>query len=84
MAAMSKYQCMVCGHVYDPAVGDPTRGIAPGTAFEDLCALSLVDIIVGPPSTFSGWASFVGGVPKVEIESAAEQLDMAAAFVTEF
>ena len=36
MAAMNKYRCQVCGHVYDPAVGDPTQGIAPGTAFEDL------------------------------------------------
>ncbi len=32
---MKKYQC-VCGYVYDPAVGDPDNGIAPGTAFEDL------------------------------------------------
>ncbi|MBR7005816.1 MAG: rubredoxin [Candidatus Methanomethylophilaceae archaeon] len=31
-----KYVCSVCGYVYDPAVGDPTRGIPPGTAFEDL------------------------------------------------
>jgi rubredoxin len=32
---MKKYECP-CGYVYDPKVGDPTRGIAPGTAFEDL------------------------------------------------
>ncbi len=25
-----------CGYVYDPAVGDPDAGIAPGTAFADL------------------------------------------------
>ena len=31
-----KYVCSVCGYVYDPAEGDPKRGIAPGTAFEDL------------------------------------------------
>ena len=30
-----KYEC-VCGYVYDPEVGDPDSGIAPGTAFEDL------------------------------------------------
>lgn len=28
--------CEVCGYEYDPAVGDPDSGIAPGTAFEDL------------------------------------------------
>ena len=33
---MDKYVCTVCGWVYDPAVGDPDNGIAPGTAFEDL------------------------------------------------
>lgn len=33
---MKKYVCDVCGWVYDPAVGDPDNGIAPGTAFEDL------------------------------------------------
>ena len=37
-AIMKKYVCDVCGYVYDPAVGDPDNGIAPGTAFEDLPA----------------------------------------------
>ena len=35
---MKKYLCETCGYIYDPAVGDPDGGIAPGTAFEDfLC-----------------------------------------------
>ena len=25
-----------CGYVYDPAKGDPTQGVPPGTALEDL------------------------------------------------
>ena len=33
---MSKMVCTVCGYTYDPAVGDPDAGIAPGTAFDDL------------------------------------------------
>ncbi len=33
---LQKYECMDCGWVYDPAIGDPDNGIAPGTAFEDL------------------------------------------------
>lgn len=33
---MKKYVCDVCGYEYDPTVGDPDNGIAPGTAFEDL------------------------------------------------
>lgn len=34
--ASGKYVCSICGFVYDPAVGDPTQGIPPGTPFEDL------------------------------------------------
>jgi len=33
---MKKFECTVCGYVYDPEVGDPENGIAPGTLFEDL------------------------------------------------
>jgi rubredoxin len=33
---MKKWQCTVCGFVYDPAIGDPDSGIQPGTAFEDI------------------------------------------------
>ena len=33
---MKKYVCDVCGWVYDPAVGVPEAGIAPGTPFEIL------------------------------------------------
>ncbi len=34
--SMAKYKCDPCGYIYDPEVGDPDNGIAPGTAFEDL------------------------------------------------
>ena len=34
--AADKWECTVCGYVYDPAVGDPDGGIKPGTAFEDI------------------------------------------------
>ena len=30
------YVCNLCGYVYDPEVGDPDSGIAPGTPFEDI------------------------------------------------
>ena len=35
---MQKYVCTVCGHIYDPAVGDPDKGIPAGTSFENLPA----------------------------------------------
>jgi rubredoxin len=33
---MKKYQCTICGHIYDPDEGDPTQNISPGTPFEDI------------------------------------------------
>jgi len=33
---MTKWLCETCGWIYDPAVGDPDGGIAPGTAFENI------------------------------------------------
>ncbi|MFB3882131.1 MAG: rubredoxin [Armatimonadota bacterium] len=33
---MSKWQCLACSYVYDPAVGDPDNGVAPGTSFDQL------------------------------------------------
>ena len=33
---MEKWKCTICGYIYDPAIGDPDVGVAPGTAFEDL------------------------------------------------
>lgn len=33
---MEKYECTICGYIYDPAKGDPDNGVAPGTEFEDL------------------------------------------------
>ena len=33
---MKKYECTVCGYIYDPQIGDPDGGIAPCTAFEDI------------------------------------------------
>ena len=33
---MKKYKCLMCGYVYDPAIGDPDSDIAAGTAFEEL------------------------------------------------
>jgi flavin reductase (DIM6/NTAB) family NADH-FMN oxidoreductase RutF/rubredoxin len=33
---MAKYKCTVCGWIYDPEIGDPDSGIAPGTPFEKI------------------------------------------------
>lgn len=33
---MGTYICMICGHTYDPSVGEPAQGIPTGTAFDQL------------------------------------------------
>ena len=50
-----KYECAVCGYIYDPEKGDPDNGIAAGVKFEDL-----------PDS----WVCPVCGAPKDQFEPA--------------
>ncbi|MHA1863318.1 MAG: rubredoxin [Candidatus Thorarchaeota archaeon] len=48
---MAKYECVVCGWVYDEEKGDPDSGVAAGTKWDDLpddwvcpmCGASKVD-----------------------------------------
>lgn len=50
---MKKYECKVCGYIYDEAVGDPDNGIAAGTKWEFLP---------------DDWTCPTCGVPKSEFE----------------
>ena len=33
---MKEYECVICGYIYDPVVGDPENGVKPGTDFAQL------------------------------------------------
>ncbi len=33
---MARYECSVCGYIYDPAEGDPENNVPAGTPFEKL------------------------------------------------
>jgi rubredoxin len=33
---MAKWECLVCGYIYEPEKGDPDGNIPPGTPFEDI------------------------------------------------
>ena len=33
---MQAWRCTICQYVYDPAMGDPDNGVAPGTPFEEI------------------------------------------------
>ncbi len=51
-----KYRCKICSYEYDPAKGDPSSGVKPGTAFEAV------------PAT---WVCPVCGVGKDQFEKVA-------------
>lgn len=36
VGVMKRWQCIVCGFIYDEAEGLPEEGIAPGTRWEDI------------------------------------------------
>lgn len=36
VAAYKKYMCVICGFIYDEALGRPEDGIAPGVRWEDV------------------------------------------------
>lgn len=49
---------------------------AHGTAVEDQWLMSQCDYLMGPPSTFSAWASFMGKVPIAKIWNEEYQLNL--------
>jgi Glycosyl transferase family 11 len=49
----------------------------PGHLVEDMYALAECDYIIGPPSTYSAWASFYGGVPLYHFEDPGAALSLA-------
>jgi len=49
---LNKYKCTVCGYIYDPKNGDPSQGIKPGTAFEDLPKDWVCPVCGSPKSKF--------------------------------
>ena len=51
---MTKWECIICGHVYDEAIGDPENGVAAGTLWQDVpeswlcpdCGASKADFVL--------------------------------------
>lgn len=66
-----------CNEKIDAVVdscGDLIPG--PGDMYEDLHMLSKCNYIIGPPSTFSGWASYRGRVPVHYLFTATTQIEL--------
>ena len=51
----------------------------PGGMLTDLAMLAMCNLIIAPPSTYSGWASFSGRVPLLHIDKSTDSLDLSAA-----
>ena len=71
---------LVCGN--EPVAASDFPGLAvfpgPGDALGDLYALAQCDFLIGPPSTFSQWASFYGRAPLCWIRSPDQTMTRAA------
>ena len=53
---MKKWQCVICGFVYDEALGLPDHGIAAGTRFADLPDDWVCPECGSPKSSFEEYA----------------------------
>lgn len=53
---------------------EPGVELAGGNLFDDLFRMAASDVILGPPSSFSDWAAWYGGVKRLRIESAQQEL----------
>jgi len=50
---MQKYQCDICGYIYDPEAGDPDNNVPPMTSFEKLPADWVCPVCGAPKDQFS-------------------------------
>jgi len=49
---MKKWECIICGYIYDEAVGLPEDGIAPGTRWVDVPATWVCPDCGAPKDSF--------------------------------
>lgn len=50
--------------------------VSRGRWFADQLVLQNCDVLVGPPSTFTLWASYISEIPLLQIESASQTVDL--------
>jgi hypothetical protein len=59
-----------------PLLEHPNITLHQKTAIEDLCLLSKCDLLIGPPSTFTIWASFFGSKPLCYLEIKNQKIEL--------
>lgn len=73
---MRKFECGVCGFVYDPEKGLPEQGIPPGTPFEDLPPDFCCPACGAAKSDFSALAAPAGGAADAPVDTQATVLEV--------
>lgn len=71
---------LVCSNAKLPADAFDGLNVVPGPGHmvEDMYALAETDFMVGPPSTYTGWASFYGETPLSVMETADHRVNVSA------
>lgn len=69
---------LVCSNaeVNQDDFGDLRVHFGPGHIIQDMYAMAEADLLIGPPSTYTGWASFYGNVPLIAMETADQLIDV--------
>jgi ferredoxin-NADP reductase/rubredoxin len=73
---MRKFECGVCGFVYDPEKGLPEQGIPPGTPFEDLPPDFCCPVCGAVKSDFSPLAAPAGGASDEPVDAQATVIEV--------
>jgi hypothetical protein len=73
-----KVAFLVCGNAkldrHD--FGELNVHFGTGHLIEDMYAFAETDLLIGPPSTYTGWASFFGQTPLQILETAEQRMDV--------
>jgi len=71
---------LVCSNVKvnQDAFGDLRVRMGPGHIIQDMYSMAKADLLIGPPSTYTAWASFYGNVPLVMMQTADQPIDLSA------
>lgn len=73
-----KIAFLVCGNTKLDRCdfGDLNVHFGTGHLIEDMYAFAETDLLIGPPSTYTGWASFFGRTPLCVLETAGQSIQL--------
>jgi PAS domain S-box-containing protein len=84
---MAKYECTVCGYIYDPELGDPDGGIDPGTPFEEIPDDWVCPVCGASKDQFEKveewWLTMIENLNREQLEGILEAIPVEISFVDE-